>query len=234
MTTYTISIASLWNALTKLCLSPEDLEQLESEKNRERVDLARSYIEIFDHIGEAVPQLSIAIVFYYNNFDYVNETDFGFMIFGFTITQTLIPMILSTISIIKGIYTGIKACCGLKVWKSDELFRKDNTNVEMNVISNQDTVIPKDTNDTNFDEQNTHGGVPDHQVEKSVDDIKSQIQTEPNEEPKTILNLNVANANPQDHMRHLQALVEHFENQGITLNLYKEETDGSIRTIIQS
>ena len=94
------------------------------------------------HIGEAVPQLSIAIVFYYNNFDYINETDFGFVILGFTVTQTLISMILSTISIIKGIYSGLKACCGLKVWKSDEVVRKDNTNVEMKGISNQDPDIP--------------------------------------------------------------------------------------------
>ena len=234
MTIYTIFIASLWNALAELCLSPENLEQLESEKNRARVNLAHSYQEIFSHIGEAIPQLSIAIVYYYNNFDYVNETDFGFVILGFTMTQTLISMILSIISIIKGIYTGLKACCGLKVWKSDVRVRNDNADVEMNVISNQDAAIPKEViNDINLDEQSTHDEVPD-QVEKSVDEIKSQIQPESNEEPKTVLNLKVANANPQEHMRYLQVLVEHYRNQGITLNLYKEETDGSINTIIQS
>ena len=32
----------------------------------------------------------------------------------------------------------------------------------------------------------------------------------------------------------MQALVDHFEKQGITLNLYKQETDGSLSTITQS
>ena len=217
-------------------MCPKYNEEVESEENIARENSSNSYIELFSHIGEAVPQLSIAIVYYYNNFDYINDTDFGFAIFGFTITQTLISMILSTISIIKGIYTGLKACCGLKVWKSDEVVRNDNADIEMNVISNQDDAIPKEViNDINLDEQtSTHDEVP-NQVERSVDEIKSQIQPESYQEPKkTILNLKVANANPQDHMVYLQALVDHYRNQGITLNLYKEETDGSISTILQS
>ena len=235
LTTYTIFIASLWNASAKLCMSPKSLDDLEAKKNRTRVDLAGSYTELFSHIGEAVPQLSIAIVYYYNNYNYVNETDFGFVIFGFTITQTLISMIFSIISVIKGIYIGVVACCLLKVWKSDEMVRKCNTDVEMNVISNQDNVIPKEvTNDSNLDEPCTHDDEVPDEVEKSVNENRSQIQPESNQEPKTVLNLNVVNANPQDHMKYMQALVDHFEKQGITLNLYKQETDGSLSTITQS
>ena len=77
-----------------------------------------SFLQLFEHIGEAIPQFALAITFYYNNFEYVSETDFSFEIFGFLVTQTLISMILSAISILKGIVEGIKSCCKLKAWKT--------------------------------------------------------------------------------------------------------------------
>ena len=68
-------------------------------------------------IGEALPQFILALVYYINNYNYIASKDFSFEVFGFLITQTLISMILSAISILKGIVTGIISCCKLKAWK---------------------------------------------------------------------------------------------------------------------
>ena len=81
-----------------------------------------SFLQLFEHIGEATPQFVLAVFFYYNHYDYISAEDFSFEIFGFLITQTLISMILSAISILKGIIEGIKSCCKLKAWKTSNYY----------------------------------------------------------------------------------------------------------------
>ena len=77
-----------------------------------------SYLQLFEHIGEALPQIILTTVYYINNYDYIASTDFGFEVLGFLITQTLISIILSAISILKGIVTGMISCYKLKAWKA--------------------------------------------------------------------------------------------------------------------
>ena len=89
----------------------------EDETDEEIVEES-TFMQLFEHIGEATPQFTIGVVFYINNYDYVSETDFGFEVFGFLVTQTLISIILSAISILKGIFMGIKSYCKLKAWKT--------------------------------------------------------------------------------------------------------------------
>ena len=88
--------------------------------NRKNMKLSVSFLQLFEHIGEALPQIILTMVYYINNYDYIVSTDFNFEVFGFLITQTLISMILSAISILKGIVTGIISCCKLKAWKASE------------------------------------------------------------------------------------------------------------------
>ena len=97
-------------------------DKTEEEIKQEKTDMneknkQKSFVELFEHIGEALPQFTLAVIFYYNNYDYVASTDFSFKIFGFLITQTLLSMIFSAISILKGISTGIKQCLRLKAWR---------------------------------------------------------------------------------------------------------------------
>ena len=95
------------------------IEQVKEDKDDLTTQTTEnSFLQLFEHIGEAIPQFALAITFYYNNFEYVSETDFSFEIFGFLVTQTLISMILSAISILKGIVEGIKSCYRLKAWKT--------------------------------------------------------------------------------------------------------------------
>ena len=94
-------------------LNPEEKERDEDKKEN-------SFFQLFEHVGEAIPQFSLAVIFYFNNYDYVLETDFSFEVLGFLVTQTLISLILSAISILKGIVIGIKICCTVKAWKTPQ------------------------------------------------------------------------------------------------------------------
>ena len=88
-----------------------------------------SFLQFFEHIGEAIPQFTLAAIFYYNNYDYVAKQDFSFEISGFLITQTLISMVFSVISIVKGIIGGIKSCCKLKAWKNSNSVPNPSNNI---------------------------------------------------------------------------------------------------------
>ena len=65
-------------------------------------------------------QFSLAVIFYFNNYDYVSKTDFSFEVLGYLVTQTLVSLILSAISIFKGIVVGIKIICTVKAWKTPQ------------------------------------------------------------------------------------------------------------------
>ena len=95
-------------------------EDQEEEIDQKADKLLVSYLQLFEHIGEALPQIILTTVYYINNYNYIASTDFSFEVFGFLITQTLISMILSAISVLKGIVIGIISCCKLKAWKSSE------------------------------------------------------------------------------------------------------------------
>ena len=90
-----------------------------------------SFMETFEHIGEALPQFSLAILFYLNNYDYVVATEFGIEIAGFLVTQTMVSIILSGISILKGIMKGIKSCVQIKAWRAEEVDEPQNSNSEV-------------------------------------------------------------------------------------------------------
>ena len=92
----------------------------EEKANSKNTITQTKFLQLFEHVGEALPQFILAVVFYYNNYDYIASTEFGFEVFGFLVTQTLISIILSGVSIIKGIVAGIKSCCKLKAWKASE------------------------------------------------------------------------------------------------------------------
>ena len=99
--------------------SSKSSEEVEEEKKKMKSDsMEFSFLQLFEHIGEAIPQFTLAAIFYYYNYEYVAQGDFSFEISGFLITQTLISMVLSAVSILKGIIEGIKSCCKLKAWKT--------------------------------------------------------------------------------------------------------------------
>ena len=85
---------------------------MQKSYNDKNDKLSVSFLQLFEHIGEALPQFILALVYYINNYNYIASKDFSFEVFGF-----LISMILSAISIFKGIVTGIISC-GLKAWKA--------------------------------------------------------------------------------------------------------------------
>ena len=93
---------------------------MQKSYNDKNDKLSVSFLQLFEHIGEALPQFILALVYYINNYNYIASKDFSFEVFGFLITQTLISMILSAISILKGIVTGIISCYKLKAWKASE------------------------------------------------------------------------------------------------------------------
>ena len=59
----------------------------------------------FEFIGEAVPQLTLSIVFMANNYDFMRETKTFIGLYEFEVTLT--SMIFSTGSIVMGLYAAI-------------------------------------------------------------------------------------------------------------------------------
>ena len=64
------------------------------------------WIKLFEHIGEALPQIILAVVFSSNNFPFLVAKD---IIIPYVPT-TLISIIFSCGSLCMGMYTGIKSC----------------------------------------------------------------------------------------------------------------------------
>ena len=93
---------------------------IDEEEAEDFVKKNNAFFQLFEHIGEALPQFSLAVIFYFNNYDYVLKTDFSFEVLGYVVTQTLISLILSAISILKGIVLGLKICCTVKAWKTPQ------------------------------------------------------------------------------------------------------------------
>ena len=83
----------------------------EGGESLELDDDTKTTLKIFklcETFGEAIPQIAIAITFYVRHNDYILQTDFQFVVFGVTITQTAVTIFFSCVSILIGIVTSIK------------------------------------------------------------------------------------------------------------------------------
>ena len=66
----------------------------------------------FEFIGEAIPQLILAIVFMSNNYEFMQESE---TLFGFKEFEvTLVSIIFSLGSIVMGLYSAITAFIGIQ------------------------------------------------------------------------------------------------------------------------
>ena len=72
------------------------------ENEKEKVEY--DFMKVFEQLGEAIPQVIIAIVFYSLNKEFVDNYDH---VFGFSIPTTLISIIFSAVSLV----LGIKSSC---------------------------------------------------------------------------------------------------------------------------
>ena len=63
------------------------------------------FLKLFEHAGEAVPQLVLSLVFYTNNKDFVDESE---TYYGINVSITVISIIFSTGSTLFGLVQGIK------------------------------------------------------------------------------------------------------------------------------
>ena len=75
-----------------------------------RINTARlPWLKLFEHLGEALPQIILALVFCSNNFPFLSVHDTSFV----PIPTTIISIFFSCGSLCMGLYTGYKACKAL-------------------------------------------------------------------------------------------------------------------------
>ena len=99
------SISKLFN----ICLSDSDWKEIGGRLEDDSGYVSKlKLFKLYEQLGEAIPQAAIAITFYVRHNDWILETDFQFVIFGVTITQTALSIFSSCVSILIGIFTTIK------------------------------------------------------------------------------------------------------------------------------
>ena len=85
--------------LCNFCIEKELGETINSHENT-------TFVKLFEQFGEALPQLLIALTFYVNHKYFVDTND---SFFQTNIPVTLISMIFSSVSVVIGLITGLKA-----------------------------------------------------------------------------------------------------------------------------
>ena len=78
-----------------------------------------NFMKLFEQLGEAIPQLSLALTYYLNNQKYIWSTEpptLGYL----PVPSTLLSIIFSSGSILMGIFTGIKAYKQVSIKALDE------------------------------------------------------------------------------------------------------------------
>ena len=63
---------------------------------------------LFEHLGEALPQLTLSLIFLINNYPFLLVFD---TLFGIPIPISLVSSIFSFGSLCMGFYSGCKVCC---------------------------------------------------------------------------------------------------------------------------